>query len=87
MRQLLADHSGRSSASAVCVGGLQPADFVAAHSTGMEDGEHTHRSHRNSYTRVARISKVSPPTDTPFEPMRSASLARSSDALSAARMR
>ncbi len=40
-----------------------------------------------SYERVARISKVSPPTDTPFEPMRSASLVRSSEAFSAARTR
>src|SRR6476660_334659 len=41
----------------------------------------------SSYERVARFSKVSPPTDTPFEPMRSASRVRSSEAFSAARTR
>jgi hypothetical protein len=40
-----------------------------------------------SYWRVARINKVSPPTDTPLAPMRSASLERSSVAFSAARTR
>lgn len=46
-----------------------------------------HRSHRDLYARVARINSVSPPTDTPAEPIRSASLARSSEACSAARTR
>src|SRR3954471_18708947 len=46
-----------------------------------------HLNQPDSCERVARINKVSPPTESPFEPMRSASLARSSAPLSAARMR